>query len=71
MCVVWPANDRLTPEHPFADRFAAALPAATHVQLPSSGHIPMPEKPERVAALILDQVRASSHTVGGAATGTC
>ena len=57
--IVWPANDRMTPEQTFAGRFANALPTAARVHLPAAGHIPMAEAPERLAALILEQVRGT------------
>jgi pimeloyl-ACP methyl ester carboxylesterase len=56
--VVWPADDRLTPASPHADRFLAALPGARHVRLPSAGHTPMFDAPQDVAAIVLEQTRA-------------
>jgi pimeloyl-ACP methyl ester carboxylesterase len=56
--VVWPAEDRLTPASPHAERFLAALPGARHVRLPSAGHTPMFDAPQAVAAIVLEQTRA-------------
>lgn len=55
--VVWPADDRLTPASPHADRFQAALPGARRVRLPSAGHTPMFDAPQEVAAIVLEQTR--------------
>jgi pimeloyl-ACP methyl ester carboxylesterase len=59
ICIAWPAEDRLTPYHPFAKRFADALPEATHLRLPSTGHFPMPDAPGQVAETILGHARGS------------
>lgn len=53
VCVAWPAEDRITPLHPHAARFADALPEATHVTVPEAGHLPMSDAPAQVADLIL------------------
>lgn len=60
ICIAWPTEDRMTPERPFADRFAAALPRAIRARVPASGHIPMGDAPERIAEVILEHARRSS-----------
>jgi pimeloyl-ACP methyl ester carboxylesterase len=59
VCVAWPTHDRLTPMHPFADRFAAALPTATHLTIPDAGHLPMFDAPAAVAAIVRTHARTA------------
>lgn len=59
-CVAWPAQDRMMPAEPFADRFARALPQARRARLPDCGHIPMPDDPAAVIALVLEHARSAS-----------
>lgn len=54
VCIAWPTADRMTPQDPFARRFAAAFPASSSVRLHDCGHTPMSDAPERVASLILE-----------------
>jgi pimeloyl-ACP methyl ester carboxylesterase len=51
--IAWGDRDRILPPRQ-AQRAARLLPAAHHVRLPGCGHVPMPDDPELVAAVILD-----------------
>ncbi|MGW5723380.1 alpha/beta fold hydrolase [Amycolatopsis sp. NPDC003865] len=50
--IAWGTKDRLLIPHQFL-RAQAVLPAARHVPLPGSGHVPMIDDPDRVAELVL------------------
>jgi pimeloyl-ACP methyl ester carboxylesterase len=60
VCVAWPENDRLTPLRPYAARFEAALPSATHVTIPAAGHMPMSDAPGVIVDLIQRAVRSAA-----------
>jgi pimeloyl-ACP methyl ester carboxylesterase len=57
VCIAWSSEDRMTPEKPFADRFARALPKAARARIVGAGHVPMPDAPERVLEVILEHAR--------------
>jgi len=54
--LAWGADDRLTPRDPYGQRVRARLPQAQWRELPDTGHIPMLDAPEAVAAMILQFV---------------
>jgi pimeloyl-ACP methyl ester carboxylesterase len=57
VCIAWSSEDRMTPEEPFADRFALALPKAARERIVGAGHVPMADVPERVVEVILEHAR--------------
>lgn len=61
--VVWSGVDRIFPRARFADAARQRVRGARHLVLDDTGHVPMFDAPERVAAVILATVaRANEHT---------
>lgn len=51
--IVWGERDTLVPQSDI-EQFAAAIPGARVVTLPGVGHVPMAERPEALAGVLLD-----------------
>lgn len=58
--IVWGEEDRVFPR-PFADAFREAIPGARSVLVPACGHWVAHERPDALAAAILDFVRAGGR----------